>query len=220
VIIIGAGRSGTNMLRDMLTSLPDFATWDCDEINPIWRHGNIGWPNDEIPPENATTKVDDYIRRAFTSIWKAKKQPGYVVEKTCANSVLKSRIAVLLGKKRRLAIWGPRFEGMDQLGDEELEIICTRQWIECVTKSDEAFAAMPDEKYLKIRYEDITADPAAELSRIIGFLGSNAEKNMIEQAVGHVSSKSVGKGHRDLGPRVDQIKEMLAPVLRRHKYKV
>ena len=38
VIIIGAGRSGTNMLRDLLAQLPQFSTWPCDEINYIWRH--------------------------------------------------------------------------------------------------------------------------------------------------------------------------------------
>ena len=44
VVIIGAPRSGTNMLRDVLTSLPGFATWPCDEINLIWRHGNRDLP--------------------------------------------------------------------------------------------------------------------------------------------------------------------------------
>ena len=43
-MIIGAARSGTNMLRDVLTSLDGVDTWPCDEINYIWRHGNIRWP--------------------------------------------------------------------------------------------------------------------------------------------------------------------------------
>ena len=48
VIIIGAPRSGTNMLRDALTALPDCGTWPCDEINYVWRHGNVGFPSDEF----------------------------------------------------------------------------------------------------------------------------------------------------------------------------
>lgn len=87
VVIIGAGRSGTNILRDMLTSLPDFATWDCDEINPIWRHGNISWPNDEIPAENVTPKVKAFIQKAFRKAWQQQGQPKFLVEKTCANSL-------------------------------------------------------------------------------------------------------------------------------------
>ena len=57
LIIIGAGRSGTNILRDTLTSLSGFETWPCDEINPIWRHGNLFWPDDEIPVERADAGV-------------------------------------------------------------------------------------------------------------------------------------------------------------------
>ena len=40
VIVVGTGRSGTNMLRDALCVLPGFDTWPCDEGNYIWRHGN------------------------------------------------------------------------------------------------------------------------------------------------------------------------------------
>ena len=36
VIIIGAPRSGTNMLRDILTNFEGIETWPCDEINYIW----------------------------------------------------------------------------------------------------------------------------------------------------------------------------------------
>ncbi|MGH1331348.1 MAG: sulfotransferase family protein [Paracoccaceae bacterium] len=87
VVIIGAGRSGTNTLRDMLTSLSEFATWDCDEINPIWRHGNSSWPNDEIPATRATPPIRRFIRRAFERIWHQTGQPQFIVEKTCANSL-------------------------------------------------------------------------------------------------------------------------------------
>ncbi len=48
VVIIGAPRSGTNMLRDVLTGLPGFTTWACDEINLTWRHGNRDHPDDEL----------------------------------------------------------------------------------------------------------------------------------------------------------------------------
>lgn len=87
VIILGAGRSGTNALRDMLTALPGFATWPCDEINPIWRHGNIGWPDDEIPASRARPRIRAFIRRAFGRIWAASGRPRFVVEKTCANTL-------------------------------------------------------------------------------------------------------------------------------------
>lgn len=86
IIIIGSGRSGTNMLRDTLTSFPQFGTWPCDEINYIWRYGNAQHPNDELQPQHVTNKTKKYIQNTFQSIAKQQQTP-YVVEKTCANSL-------------------------------------------------------------------------------------------------------------------------------------
>ena len=86
VIIIGAPRSGTNMLRDVLTRLPGFATWPCDEINFVWRHGNRSAPSDELTPALARPKVSAYLRGEFDKI-RRKYCASTVVEKTCANSL-------------------------------------------------------------------------------------------------------------------------------------
>ncbi len=86
VIVIGAGRSGTNMLRDVLCAFDHFHTWPCDEINYIWRHGNRDHPTDELTADLATTTVSRDIHRAFEK--RAALQPSArVVEKTCANSL-------------------------------------------------------------------------------------------------------------------------------------
>ena len=86
VIIIGAGRSGTNMLRDILTQLPGFGTWPCDEINYVWRHGNVREPTDELAPHLATDSVQRFVRCAFDRL-AARRGWTHVVEKTCANSL-------------------------------------------------------------------------------------------------------------------------------------
>jgi len=86
VIIIGAPRSGTNMLRDILTSFNGVETWPCDEINYIWRHGNVLYPSDEIPVSRATDSVKRYIQKAF-ELASNRYQAGVLVEKTCANSL-------------------------------------------------------------------------------------------------------------------------------------
>lgn len=86
VIIIGAPRSGTNMLRDMLVQLEGVGTWPCDEINYIWRHGNVRYPSDEFPPELATPTVQTYIRKQFDA-FASGRNLDTVVEKTCANSL-------------------------------------------------------------------------------------------------------------------------------------
>ena len=86
LVIIGAARSGTNMLRDLLSSLKPFATWPCDEINYIWRHGNREFETEEFSADMANSKTIAYIRKQFASF--SKKHPGkMIIEKTCANTL-------------------------------------------------------------------------------------------------------------------------------------
>ncbi len=86
VIIIGAPRSGTNMLRDVLCSFENVSTWPCDEINYIWRHGNMRYQSDVFPVKFATKDVTKYIRQEFSS-FSSVNSVNYLVEKTCANSL-------------------------------------------------------------------------------------------------------------------------------------
>jgi len=86
LIIIGAPRSGTNMLRNVLTSFDGISTWPCDEINYIWRYGNASYPSDELPISKVTPKIKDYIRKKFSNIFK-QYDAKVIVEKTCANSL-------------------------------------------------------------------------------------------------------------------------------------
>ncbi|MGB7286607.1 MAG: sulfotransferase [Salaquimonas sp.] len=86
LFIIGAGRSGTNILRDTMTRLKGFDTWDCDEINLIWRHGNIGKRNDIFGREEARAEVARFIRKEFSK-FQRKSRAKVIIEKTCANSL-------------------------------------------------------------------------------------------------------------------------------------
>lgn len=103
LIIIGAGRSGTNLLRDTLTSLENFATWPCDEINLIWRHGNIAQPHDVFGPELATPKVTSYIRGQFDKLQR-RTGADIIIEKTCANSLRIPFIDAIFPEARYLYI--------------------------------------------------------------------------------------------------------------------
>lgn len=112
LVIIGAPRSGTNMLRDVLTRVPQVATWPCDEINYIWRHGNIRSPSDEFVPELATSDVQRYIRRQFD--WVAQHyRARTVVEKTCANSLRVEFVDQVVPGAKYLFI---RRDGLDVVG--------------------------------------------------------------------------------------------------------
>ena len=103
LIIIGAGRSGTNIVRDSLVHLLGWETWDCDEINLIWRHGNIHHPHDVFGAELARPQVKKFILKAFQSFQK-KSDAQVVVEKTCANSMRVPFIKEIFPKARFLYI--------------------------------------------------------------------------------------------------------------------
>ncbi len=279
VIIIGAPRSGTNMLRDILTSFDGVGTWPCDEINYIWRHGNIRYPSDEIPTSHATPAIKKFIRQRFEMIAKT-QNIDVVVEKTCANSlrvpfvnqivpdakyifiyrdgidaigsaklrwtaeldlsyILKkvrfvpimdlpyyavryfwSRLHRLISRERRLAFWGPALENIQEiLQRHTLNEICALQWQSCVEKSEEAFSVMPEDKVVRVCYEEFVRHPERELEKILSFLGKKVSEAEIIAAVKKVSNSSLEKGRKRLGDeQVKHLESLIGETLKRYGY--
>ncbi len=112
IVIIGAPRSGTNILRDMLVKLPGIDTWPCDEINYIWRHGNVRYPSDEFSAEMADDRTCRYIRSQFKG-FVGKSGLDAVVEKTCANSLRVGFVDKVLPEAKYIFIVR---DGMDVVG--------------------------------------------------------------------------------------------------------
>ena len=83
IIIIGAGRSGTKLLRGVLGTAENTACFP-REINYIWRHHNAGYSNDDLSPEHARPEVIRYIRDRF-EVFSTRHGGCRVLEKTVAN---------------------------------------------------------------------------------------------------------------------------------------
>ena len=112
VIVVGAPRSGTNMLRDVLAGIESVATWPCDEINYIWRHGNVRHDSDELTPDMASPTIVHYIRQQFD--WVADHYKAHtVVEKTCANSLRVPFVSQVMPDAKYIFI---RRDGLDAVG--------------------------------------------------------------------------------------------------------
>jgi hypothetical protein len=158
VIIIGAGRSGTNMLRDIITSIPKFETWDCDEINPIWRYGNRDFKSDELTPENVTSKNKKYIRKKFQQLHNSTKA-DFIVEKTCANSL---RLAFIY-----------------EIFPEAKYIIINRDGRDVVPSAMKRWVSKFELKYTlkKLRYV-----PLVDLFYYIGKFGGNRVKKVFSKS--------------------------------------
>lgn len=85
IIIIGAARSGTKMLRGIFASHPDVAVFP-SEIDYIWRWGNEEHPNDQLTASHARPEVANMIRNKF-SLFSRRHEGARIVEKSVANSL-------------------------------------------------------------------------------------------------------------------------------------
>lgn len=279
IIIIGAPRSGTNMLRDILCESQGVGTWPCDEINYIWRHGNVKQETDEFCTEMASPSVKKFIRNEFDSFAK-KGKLNVVVEKTCANSLrvpfiekvvpeakyifivrdgvdavgsamlrwtaeldipyilkkvryvpisdlpyygfryLGSRLYKLVSRQKRLSFWGPQFKGLHEaLEGHSLEEVCALQWQRCVDLSEEAFSRIPEDKVIRVKYEDFVAKPAEELNRILVELNIPFEVAKVEDSVKSVTSSSLGKGRKALNQnQLKKVSNLVSDTLQRYGY--
>lgn len=81
IILIGAARSGTKLLRDLVAqhSLIDCVPYD---INFIWRYGNERVPHDELHPDSIDQKNK---RRIHKAISRYHKGSPFLIEKTVSN---------------------------------------------------------------------------------------------------------------------------------------
>jgi len=279
IVIIGAPRSGTNMLRDVLCEFERVGTWPCDEINYIWRHGNIRSETDEFTLEMARPDVKKFIRKEFDQFAK-KESLNFLIEKTCANSlrvpfvdqvvpeakyifivrdgvdavgsatirwkakldvpyILKkvryvpwsdlpfygfryigSRIYKFFSKEQRLSFWGPQFNGLNEaLEKYSLEEVCALQWQRCVDLSEDAFQKIPDDKVVRVKYEDFVSNPVEELTRILQELNIPFEGTQVQEAVKSVTSRSIGKGRKALNDeQLKAVSELVPDTLQRYGY--
>lgn len=85
IIIVGAARSGTKFLRDVLASGSGTRAVPYD-VNYVWRYG-VGWQSDDrLTPDRLTEKQAEFIRRSLSSI--ARLRDGEtLIEKTVATTL-------------------------------------------------------------------------------------------------------------------------------------
>jgi hypothetical protein len=280
VIIIGAPRSGTNMLRDMLTELSGVGTWPCDEINYIWRHRNLRHPSDEFTSGMAAPEIQRYIRNQFNQLAKSKCLDT-VIEKTCANSLrvgfvdkilpeakyifivrdgvdavgsalarwtakldvpyilkkvryvpptdlpyyafryLNHRMYRFFSKDRRVALWGPTMDNIDDLLKRySLIEVCALQWRACVDQAERDFALISSKNVLMVKYEDFVISPVAEFAKLSEFIGKDVPDVTNDYLRAIVSPNSIGKGRMALSKNaIEKIRPLIANTLKQYDYK-
>ena len=110
-----------------------------------------------------------------------------------------NRLHKLGSAERRLASWGPRFNGMDaMLHRATLLEVCTHQWQRCVQSAEQALRVLRAERYCEVDYEEFVSRPREELERILGFVGVPADRTTMVAAVKNVAPTEIGKGQHEL----------------------
>jgi len=84
-IIIGAARSGTKILRDMLCVSKELISFPYD-INYIWKYGNYDVEHDELTRMDLSPNILNFIRGRFEQLL-LRKHGTRLLEKTVSNSL-------------------------------------------------------------------------------------------------------------------------------------
>ena len=278
IIIVGAARSGTTILKKCLSRIDGFGAFN-NEINFIWCHGNLEQNTDELEPYHATPNIKRFIRERFKE-FAQENNVQFVIEKTCANSLrvpfvyeifpeakfifivrdgrdaiassincwlnpsnhtdvssksqkiplkkipfyiwdsLKQKINNWIFEKKDYQVWGPRFNGIDEIGERfSLEEICSMQWKLSVEKAKHAFNEIPDKQVYKLHYEQLATDPENTMVSLLKYLGIKLSATDVREIVEEVHPHSISKWKKELSPEsVEVILPIIQEVLKSENY--
>jgi hypothetical protein len=257
--IVGNDRSGTTMLRLILDRGPDvaippesmyltdFAHDPPPEMREVWEHPKVRlWELPGPPPDvPAGLSAGERLRFVFEAPFRAyaakhgkpgwaDKTPHYVHHVDELRRVFgEARFVILVRDGRDVALsvkplpFGPNNAWA-----------AAQWWARGIRAGDAAQRAHP-EHVLTVRYEDLTADPAAEVARICAFLGLRNDPDML--AIEHsdrskivadqvawfpnifegISTRGVGRWRREMSRRDQLVFARLAGAeLQAHGYPV
>jgi hypothetical protein len=83
IVVVGAARSGTTMMRDAFSIHPDLCVCEY-EMNYLWHYGNGEHKDDMLTPDLLTDRIRSYIQKEFAEIL-GTSGSSRLVEKTVAN---------------------------------------------------------------------------------------------------------------------------------------
>ena len=112
VFIIGAPRSGTNMLRDFICLHPEITCFPCDEIPFLWRFGAQFSETDILQSNWHETKSASKVKKIFKRwmSWHMNKNKNIFIEKTCPNSLRVWELSKLFPEAKFIFIFRSGFD--------------------------------------------------------------------------------------------------------------
>lgn len=212
IFVVGAHRSGTTLLRFMLTSHPRLflppesefipALFGTDPTRPVSRSRADGmlrrifrlrfaddWRGERprvadivagdgpvAPADLLDGLYSAYARQHGALRW-GDKTPTYTSHILLLNRIFPAARFIHVVRDGRdvalsvLATWGHRLHV--DLG------FAAHTWVRRMTDAERARAHLPEGSFLKVRYEDLVAEPELELRRICRFVGEEFHPDML-----------------------------------------
>lgn len=115
--------------------------------------------------------------------------------------------------------WGPRFNNWEEyLQTHSTIAFNAMQWVQSVQAVLNSWPILPQTNRMEIRYEDLIRSPEKTLSRIMKFIGVNAEKSFFSR-IPVLDSTNLCKWKTELSAeKIAQIKPILSPLLDKLSY--
>lgn len=274
IVLVGAARSGTKIVRDVLADAANAGRVPYD-VGFVWRYGNEDVPHDVLDPATATPRITSFIRSYLDRYahFGAGTAP-IVVEKTVGNALrvpfvtrvlpdalflhlvrdgvdvaestrrqwlappdhrylaaklrhfplvlaptygrkyLMSQMRHYVKQDARVGSWGPRYPGIDDdIRSTGLLNVCARQWQTCVESARDAFQHISAQT-VELRYEDLVADPASSIRRVLEQLGIPTDDVALDRAAARIDASHAGQGSRALSSEeLDQLEAEIGSTL-------
>lgn len=120
----------------------------------------------------------------------------------------------------RARVWGPRFEGMHELAaTRPMAEVYAHQWLRHIELTDRFLEAEDfDAPLLRVRYEEITKDPASAFDEVYGYLGLDVPPDVVAEWIGKVKYREPGSGGASLGEHEAAVREIVAKKNADHGY--
>jgi hypothetical protein len=128
VIILGAARSGTKMLRDVIAKHPVFDRVPYD-INFIWRLGNESVAHDELNPEILTPRSIHRIQKKIAGFH---KEGEFLIEKTVSNCLRVSFVDTIFANAKYIFLLR---DGCDVVESSYRQWVAPTDWSYLIEKA-------------------------------------------------------------------------------------
>ena len=90
-------------------------------------------------------------------------------------------------------IWGPRFEGIREYREQfGVMASCLEQWRRSVAAAQADLQHVPEKQVLRVRYEELVADPQQGMHRILEFCGLSVDATVLQRAQDQMHAGQVG----------------------------